>query len=261
MFKKLLTSLGLSRADEDPDLSRFLAPAQGVPLIRLESVGKVFSAGDAATQALKEVSIEVERGEFVTVEGPSGCGKSTLLHIMGLLERPSEGTYRLNGTPVVELKPSQLAQIRNRSVGFIFQNFNLIGDLTVFENVETPLTYVRMAIQERRERVMNALERVGMQDFAKRYPSQITGGQQQRVAVARAVAPGPQILLADEPTGNLDSRNGEAVMGLLQELHSNGATLCLVTHNPEFALRSQRVIYLFDGKTCDAPPEGALPGG
>ncbi|HSR70119.1 MAG TPA: ABC transporter ATP-binding protein [Acidobacteriota bacterium] len=231
----------------------FLRARADTPLISLEGISKVFVSGngEVRTQALCEVDLQIERGEFVTVAGPSGCGKSTLLHIIGLLETPSTGTYTLNGTPVAGLKPQQMAYIRNKCVGFIFQNFNLIGDLTVYENVETPLTYLKMPAEQRRQRVMDALSKVGMNSYARRYPSQITGGEQQRVGVARAVVADPLILLADEPTGNLDSKNGEAVMSLLQDLHAKGATLFLVTHNPDYARRSQRTVKLFDGETSN----------
>ena len=246
MFKRLFKAFGSSNTVAEADT--LLEPQQGKPLIRLRGVSKVFGSGEIQTLALKEMDLDIQPGEFVTVAGPSGCGKSTLLHIMGLLESPSSGTYELNGRPVSGFSPSQLAYLRNKCVGFIFQNFNLIGDLTVFENVEIPLTYIRMPTAERRERVEEALRRVDMWPFARRYPSQITGGQQQRVAVARAVVGDPQILMADEPTGNLDSSNGEAVMQLLQELHQKGSTLFLVTHNPDYAVRAERTIPLFDGK-------------
>ncbi|HSR53714.1 MAG TPA: ABC transporter ATP-binding protein [Acidobacteriota bacterium] len=251
MLKTLLRRISGSPANQV--MEEFFQPRDGTPLIHLESIAKVYVSGngEVRTQALREVDLEIERGEFVTVAGPSGCGKSTLLHIIGLLETPSTGTYTLNGNPVAGLKPQQMAFIRNKCVGFIFQNFNLIGDLTVYENVETPLTYLKMASDERRDRVMEALSKVGMEKFARRYPGQITGGEQQRVGVARAVVADPLILLADEPTGNLDSKNGESVMSLLQDLHSKGATLFLVTHNPDYARRSDRTVKLFDGETSD----------
>ncbi len=244
MLKTLMRRLGMDKPRQN--LDEFLEPTEN-PLISLVGVNKVFGQGEVETQALRSIDLEIQRGEFLTISGPSGCGKSTLLHIVGLLETPTSGEHFLNGHQVSELPPSQLAWIRNKGVGFIFQSFNLIGDLTVFENVETPLTYIRMPVAERRERVMTALERVDMDGYARRYPSQITGGEQQRVAVARAVVGDPLILLADEPTGNLDSKNGEAVMSLLQELHARGATLCLVTHNPDYSSRAERVIGLFDG--------------
>src|SRR5580765_3679161 len=196
----------------------------GQALIKLDGVTKVFSTDEVDTHALSNVGLAIHKGEYVSIAGPSGCGKSTLLSILGLLDSPTEGSYSLNGRPVAELAASERARVRNREIGFIFQSFNLIGDLTVFENVELPLTYRGMRAAERRERANAALERVGMAHRAKHLPSQLSGGQQQRVAVARAVAGQPSILLADEPTGNLDSKNGEAVMDLLQELHRAGAT-------------------------------------
>ncbi|MEM1247181.1 MAG: ABC transporter ATP-binding protein [Acidobacteriota bacterium] len=217
-------------------------------LIHLEGVSKVFYTDEVETHALAEIDLGIERGEYVSIAGPSGCGKSTLLSILGLLDTPTGGTYTLNGTPVANLKMSQRAKIRNREVGFIFQAFNLIGDLTVYENVELPLTYRGMPSAERKQRVQAALERVEMSHRMKHYPSQLSGGQQQRVAVARAVVGEPSILLADEPTGNLDSTNGEAVMDLLRELHAGGATICMVTHDPRYAELADRSIHLFDGK-------------
>src|ERR1043165_5167789 len=204
------------------------------PLIRMENVSKVFVTDEVETHALSSVHFDVRKGEYLSIAGPSGCGKSTLLAILGLLDTPSDGTYYLNGKPVTGLKLSERARIRNREIGFIFQAFNLIGDLTVYENVELPLTYRGMPSEERRSRVQSALERVGMSHRMKHFPAQLSGGQQQRVAVARAVAGDPAILLADEPTGNLDSTNGEAVMELLQELHRGGATICMVTHDPRY---------------------------
>jgi putative ABC transport system ATP-binding protein len=203
------------------------------------------------------VSLEIARGEYVAIGGPSGCGKSTLLSILGLLDSPTQGSYHLNDRPVAELAASERARVRNREIGFIFQSFNLIGDLTVFENVELPLTYRGMRPVERRKRVTDALERVGMAHRAKHLPSQLSGGQQQRVAVARAVAGEPVILLADEPTGNLDSKSGEAVMELLGELHKTGATICMVTHDPRYARHADRSIHLFDGRVVDEPMEAA----
>ncbi len=247
MLKMLRRAFGGNGSPSEA-VDQFMQTREGVPLIRLEQVEKVFSSGEVATQALRGIDLEIRRGEFVTVNGPSGCGKSTLLNIVGLLESPTSGRYLLNGNSANALKPSLLAQIRNRCIGFIFQNFNLIGDLTIFENVETPLTYLQMPSADRRERVFEALRRVSMESFAKRYPSQITGGQQQKVAVARAVVGDPLILLADEPTGNLDSKSGEAVMGMLEELHSKGSTVCLVSHNPDYVERAQRAICLFDGR-------------
>ncbi len=218
------------------------------PLIRLQDVKKVFYTDEVETHALSGTHLDIQRGEYVSITGPSGCGKSTLLSILGLLDSPTEGKYWLNGNQVAELSLSERAKIRNREVGFIFQSFNLIGDLTVYENVELPLTYRGMSAAERKERVTEALERVGMAHRAKHLPSQLSGGQQQRVAVARAVAGDPAILLADEPTGNLDSKNGEAVMELLRELHQQGATICMVTHDPRYATYADRAIHLFDGR-------------
>ena len=222
------------------------------PLIRLTDLRKIFYTDELETHALAGVHIEIERGEYVAITGPSGCGKSTLLSILGLLDTPTAGSYTLNGTSVEDISPSRRAQIRNREIGFIFQAFNLVGDLTVFENVELPLTYREgMARAERKERVMAALERVGISHRTKHYPSQLSGGQQQRVAVARALVGAPSILLADEPTGNLDSRNGDAVMQLLEKLHADGATICMVTHDPRFAERATRQIVMFDGQVVD----------
>ena len=220
----------------------------GERLIHLEGIKKVFYTDEVETHALADIHLEVKSGEYVAISGPSGCGKTTLLSILGLLDSPSEGQYLLAGEPVANLTPSERARIRNRQIGFIFQAFNLIGDLTVYENVELPLTYRGMPAEERRRRVQSALERVGMSHRMKHFPAQLSGGQQQRVAVARAVAGDPAILLADEPTGNLDSTNGEAVMELLRELHQGGATICMVTHDPRFAKHAEREVHLFDGK-------------
>src|SRR6058998_748053 len=221
------------------------------PLIRMENVSKVFVTDEVETHALSAVHFDVRKGEYLSIAGPSGCGKSTLLAILGLLDTPSDGTYYLNGKPVTGLKLSERARIRNREIGFIFQAFNLIGDLTVYENVELPLTYRGMPSSERKKRVDESLEKVGMSHRMKHYPSQLSGGQQQRVAVARALCGQPAILLADEPTGNLDSRNGEAVMDLLRELHREGATICIVTHDPRYARYADRTIHLFDGRIVD----------
>jgi putative ABC transport system ATP-binding protein len=221
------------------------------PLIKLEGIKKVFFTDEVETHALSEIHLEIQRGEYVAIGGPSGCGKSTLLSILGLLDSATEGSYTLNGQSVANLNLAERARIRNREVGFIFQSFNLIGDLTVFENVELPLTYRRMAGSERQERVTAALEKVGMSHRMKHYPSQLSGGQQQRVAVARALGGKPSILLADEPTGNLDSKNGDAVMDLLRELHREGATICMVTHDPRFARHADRTIHLFDGRVVE----------
>ena len=223
----------------------------GHPVILLEDVTKVFYTDEVETHALSGIHLAIRNGEYVSIAGPSGCGKSTLLSILGLLDTPTGGRYKLNGKPAESLTLSERARIRNREIGFIFQSFNLIGDLSVYENVELPLTYRGMPNQERRKRVQEALEKVGMAHRMKHFPSQLSGGQQQRVAVARAIAGQPLILLADEPTGNLDSVNGEAVMGLLQELHRGGATICMVTHDPRFAKHAERSIHLFDGRVVE----------
>jgi putative ABC transport system ATP-binding protein len=220
-------------------------------LIRLDGVTKVFYTDEVETHALSNIKLEVRKGEYLAIAGPSGCGKSTLLSLPGLLDAPTSGSYQLDGKPVAGLTPSDRARIRNREIGFIFQSFNLIGDLSVIENVELPLTYRGMKPAERRKRAQEALERVGMGHRAKHLPSQLSGGQQQRVAVARAVAGRPLILLADEPTGNLDSKSGEAVMDLLRELHRDGATLCMVTHDPRYARHADRSVHLFDGRVVD----------
>ena len=220
-------------------------------LIHLDGVTKVFLTDEVETHALSGIHLEIRNGEYVSIAGPSGCGKTTLLSILGLLDTPSEGKYILNTKEVSDLSFSERARIRNQEIGFIFQAFNLIGDLTVYENVELPLTYRGMPAKERKERVQEALERVGMSHRMKHYPSQLSGGQQQRVAVARAVVGKPSILLADEPTGNLDSRNSESVMELLEELHKEGATICMVTHDPRFARYAGRSIHLFDGRVVE----------
>src|SRR2546426_7678740 len=222
-----------------------------LPLIRLENLSKVFYTDEVETHALAGIHLEIQKGDYVAIAGPSGCGKSTLLSILGLLDSPTDGLSRPNGSGGQGLGLSQRARIRNREIGFIFQSFNLIGDLTVFENVELPLTYRGMRAAERRERSQKALERVGMGHRAKHLPSQLSGGQQQRVAVARALVGEPSILLADEPTGNLDSRNGEAVMDLLKELHAGGATICMVTHDARFAQHADRTVHLFDGRVVE----------
>jgi putative ABC transport system ATP-binding protein len=223
----------------------------GTTLIALQSVSKVFTTDEVETHALAGIELTVRKGEYVSISGPSGCGKSTLLAILGLLDTPSDGTYTLNETRVNQMKLSDRARVRNREIGFIFQAFNLIGDLTVYENVELPLTYRNMPSSERKTLVHDALERVGMAHRIKHYPAQLSGGQQQRVAVARALAGRPSILLADEPTGNLDSANGEAVMSLLSELHKEGATICMVTHDPRFAKCADRNVTLFDGRIVE----------
>src|SRR5215475_2727274 len=229
--------------------------ASDQPLLRLEGVTKVFLTDEVETHALSGVHMEIKKGEYISIAGPSGCGKSTLLSILGLLDSPSDGEYMLNGRPVSDLPLSERARIRNREVGFIFQSFNLIGDLNVYENVELPLTYRGLKAAERKDRVNAALERVGMAHRSKHLPSQLSGGQQQRVAVARALAGDPSILLADEPTGNLDSANGEAVMELLRELHRGGATICIVTHDPRYARYADRSIHLFDGRVVEESGE------
>ena len=231
--------------------------ADGKELIRLEGVEKVFYTDEVETHALSGVSIAVRDGEYVSITGPSGCGKSTLLSVLGLLDTPTEGDYVLNGRQVANLSLSERARIRNTEIGFIFQAFNLIGDLTVAENVELPLVYRKLPAAERRQRVEEALAKVDMTHRANHYPSQLSGGQQQRVAVARAVAGRPLILLADEPTGNLDSANSKAVMGLLAELHAGGATICMVTHDPRFAKQAERTIYLSDGRVVGAEQAAA----
>jgi putative ABC transport system ATP-binding protein len=223
------------------------------PLIKLEGIKKIFRTDEVETHALAGIDLEVANGEYVSVEGPSGCGKSTLLSIIGLLDSPSAGRYWLKGRPVESLDFNERVRIRNREVGFIFQNFNLIGDLNVYENVELPLTYRGIASAERKRRVMEALERVGLAHRMKRYPAQLSGGEQQRVAVARALGGRPSLLLADEPTGNLDSKSGEAVMELLRELQGDGATIIIVTHDARYARQAERSVKLFDGQIVNGP--------
>ena len=220
-------------------------------LLKLEGITKVFFTDEVETHALAGVHLDIRQGEYISIAGPSGCGKSTLLSILGLLDTPTEGSYLLNDQPVANLPFAERARIRNREVGFIFQSFNLIGDLTVYENVELPLTYRGLSAVERKQRAEEALERVGMSHRMKHYPAQLSGGQQQRVAVARALGGKPSILLADEPTGNLDSKNGEAVMQLLQDLHREGATICMVTHDQRFARHADRTVHLFDGRIVE----------
>ena len=232
-------------------------PESEKPLIHLEGIRKVFYTDEVETHALQDVHLEIQPGEYVAISGPSGCGKTTLLSLLGLLDTPSDGEYTLAGEPVARLSAAERARIRNRQIGFIFQAFNLIGDLTVYENVELPLTYRGMAGAERKQRSQAALERVGMSHRAKHYPAQLSGGQQQRVAVARAVVGDPAILLADEPTGNLDSTNGGAVMELLRDLHRNGATICMVTHDPRYAQHADRTVQLFDGRVVEEQVSGA----
>jgi putative ABC transport system ATP-binding protein len=228
------------------------------PLLSLQGVTKVFTTDEVETHALAGIHLEINRGDYISISGPSGCGKSTLLAILGLLDTPSDGKYVLNDTPVERLKMRDRARIRNREIGFIFQAFNLIGDLTVYENVELPLTYRNMPARERKSLVIEALERVGMSHRMKHYPSQLSGGQQQRVAVARALVGKPSILLADEPTGNLDSANGEAVMELLRDLHRSGSTICMVTHDPRYARTADRTIHLFDGRIVEEDQKNAV---
>ena len=224
-------------------------PEGNEALIRIEGLTKVFYTDEIETHALSGVHLAIHRGEYLAMSGPSGCGKTTLLSILGLLDTPSDGVYQLNGKPVENLTFAERSRIRNQEIGFIFQSFNLIGDLTVFENVELPLTYRSgMPSSERRERVERSLERVSMAHRMRHYPAQLSGGQQQRVAVARALAGAPSILLADEPTGNLDSKNGEAVMDLLKQLHEEGSTICMVTHDARFAAHAEREVHLFDGR-------------
>jgi putative ABC transport system ATP-binding protein len=220
-------------------------------LIHLSCVKKVFFAGDLETHALSGVDLAVSKGEYVSIAGPSGCGKSTLLSILGLLDAPTDGEYWLDATPVAKLASSERARIRNLEIGFIFQSFNLVEDLTVYENVELPLTYRPADAGERRKMVRSALERVEMSHRMKHYPAQLSGGQQQRVAVARAIAGSPSIILADEPTGNLDSRNGEVVMSMIRGLNRDGVTVCMVTHDPRYARHADRTIHLFDGQVVD----------
>jgi len=231
------------------------------PVIKLEGVGKVFRTDEVETHALAGIDLEVAPGEYLSVEGPSGCGKSTLLSIIGLLDSPSAGRYWLKDRPVETLDFGERARIRNREVGFVFQSFNLIGDLSVYENVELPLTYRGMPAAERKRRVKEALERVGLAHRMKHYPAQLSGGEQQRVAVARALGGKPSLLLADEPTGNLDSKSGEAVMSLLGELHGDGATIIIVTHDPRYARHAERTVKLFDGRMLNGAPAGASPVG
>jgi putative ABC transport system ATP-binding protein len=220
-------------------------------LVELQDLGKSYFTEEVETRALRDITLQIDRGEYVAIEGPSGCGKSTLLSILGLLDTPTSGKYRLNGRAVEQLSPSERATIRNREIGFIFQNFNLIGDLSIFENVELPLVYRGMTKGERKSRVAEVLDRVRMAHRAKHYPMQLSGGEQQRVAVARALAGDPSILLADEPTGNLDTRNGEAVMELLAELHEYGSTIIMVTHDFRFAKQAKRTVGLLDGQLVE----------
>ena len=233
----------------------------GASLIQLQGIKKVFYTDEVETHALSDVHLDIKQGEYVAIAGPSGCGKTTLLSILGLLDTPTDGAYVLDGRAVANLTAADRARVRNRQIGFIFQAFNLIGDLTVYENVELPLTYRGLSGAERKRRVTDALEKVGMSHRVKHYPAQLSGGQQQRVAVARAVAGDPAILLADEPTGNLDSSNGEAVMELLRELHRGGATICMVTHDPRYAAHADRSVELFDGRVVEEHDQSTAPAG
>lgn len=228
------------------------SPTMSTPLLEMKQIGKSYLTDTVETRALRDVTLNIERGEYVSIEGPSGCGKSTLLSIVGLLDVPTAGEYTLNGRPVARLSLNERAKIRNREIGFIFQSFNLIGDLTVEDNVELPLVYRGMTRSERKARVSNVLERVGIVHRRGHYPAQLSGGQQQRVAVARALAGEPSLLLADEPTGNLDTTNGQAVMDLLEELHADGSTIIMVTHDRRFARCAQRTIGLLDGQLTSA---------
>jgi putative ABC transport system ATP-binding protein len=224
-------------------------------LISLSELSKVFYTDQLETHALTSIDLDIEEGDFISIAGPSGCGKSTLLSILGLLDAPTSGTYTLRGESVEKIAPVDRARIRNREIGFVFQAFNLIGDLDVYENVELPLTYRKLPLADRKRRVHDALERVGMSHRMKHFPAQLSGGQQQRVAVARALAGEPAILLADEPTGNLDSKNGESVMELLRDLHRQGSTICMVTHDPRFTRYADRSIHLFDGRIVEETHE------
>ena len=233
---------------------------QRTQLVRMENVSKIFRTEDVETHALSNINLSIDRGDYVSIAGPSGCGKSTLLSVLGLLDSPSTGKYFMNGKDVSQVTAAERTRIRNREIGFVFQAFNLIGDLTVYENVELPLTYRNMGTAERKEKTEHALDRVGMSHRRKHFPAQLSGGQQQRVAVARALAGDPLIVMADEPTGNLDSQNSEAVMQLLGELHQNGATICLVTHDPRYARFADRTIHLFDGQIAAEPAAVGVSG-
>ena len=227
-------------------------------LIQLDNISKVFFTDELETHALSGIDLKINNGEFVSINGPSGCGKSTLLSILGLLDSPSEGEYTLADKAVAKLTEDERARIRNREIGFIFQSFNLIGDLSVYENVELPLTYRGMRSSDRKARVNDALEKVEMSHRSKHVPSQLSGGQQQRVAVARALAGEPRILLADEPTGNLDSSNGKTVMEILKRLNDEGATICMVTHNEDYITYASKVVHLFDGKVVDGAAKATV---
>src|SRR2546423_9673793 len=231
--------------------------ANGTGLIQLQGIKKVFYTDEVETHALADVHLDIKQGDYVSIAGPSGCGKTTLLSLLGLLDTPTEGTYLLESRPVANLSAAERARIRNRRIGFIFQAFNLIGDLTVYENVELPLTYRGMPGAERRQRVQAALERVGMSHRSKHYPAQLSGGQQQRVAGARAVVGESAVLLADEPTRDLDSTTGEAVMELSREFHRDGATVCMANHDPRYAQHADRTVQLFDGRVVEEQVSGA----
>ena len=259
MFGRLGRLFGLGRAARAPQFSVAAQSADGAPIIRLRDVDRVFGSGSSRSVALQGIDLAIERGEFVGVDGPSGSGKTTLLSILGLLDVPTSGSYLLNGHPVEKMPPAQRAQTRSREIGFIFQSFNLIGDMTVAENVELPLTYLGLPGGDRRDRVQGALERVGMTSKADSYPSQLSGGHQQRVAVARAVVGEPQILLADEPTGNLNSEQASVVIQMLAELHGAGSTICLVTHDPRWREVTRRTVHLFDGCVVDPSAGSAGP--
>ena len=229
-------------------------PDPNMPVIRLEHVSKVFQGdADEETRALDDVSVDIRRGEYVAVSGPSGCGKSTFLSIIGLLDTPTSGSYWLNGRPTSRLTAAERSRVRNLDVGLVFQSFNLIGDMTVYENVEYPLSIRGIPAAERKARVDAALERVGLTARAKHHPGNLSGGQQQLVAVARAITGRPAVLLADEPTGNLDSKAGESLRQMFGELHAAGATVCVVTHDPRWTEHAQRHIHLFDGRIADTP--------
>ena len=249
------------KAKADPQNARESAGLDpNAPLIRLEDVSKVFDAdSDESTRALDAVRVEIRSGEFVTVTGPSGCGKSTFLSILALLDTPTSGRYLFAGRPTDQLTLAQKARMRNIEIGMVFQSFNLIGDMTVFENVEYPLVVRGVPAEERRARVAAALERVGLTPRGKQHPGSLSGGHQQLVAVARAIAGRPAILLADEPTGNLDSKSGEGLMQMFGELHAGGSTICIATHDPRWYRESQRTIHLFDGKIVDGPQPTDAP--
>lgn len=227
-------------------------------LVELQDLGKSYFTDEVETRALRGITLQIDRGEYVAIQGPSGCGKSTLLSIIGLLDVPTTGTYHLDGAAVEDLSSAERSRIRNHAIGFIFQSFNLIGDLSIYENVELPLVYAGMTKGARRSRVAEVLEHVHMSHRALHYPMQLSGGEQQRVAVARALAGDPAILLADEPTGNLDTHNGEAVMGLLRELNDSGSTIVMVTHDPRFAQHADRRVCLLDGQLVNEQVAVAL---